>query len=79
MKRRKSGGRPHINKYHLHSPTQGSVPQVYNNLVDLTGPALLFTYSINTGASGILTVNVGATTYEYKLSDILGRIEVQQL
>ena len=34
------------------------------------------TYSIDTGASGHLMVTIGSTTYVYKLSDIIGRIEI---
>lgn len=36
----------------------------------------MLTYSIDTGASGTLTVNLGSLIYIYKLSDIVGRIEV---
>ncbi|HBO3276645.1 TPA: hypothetical protein L4S01_001566 [Pseudomonas aeruginosa] len=34
------------------------------------------TYSISTGATAFLTVTVGAAQYIYKLSDIVGRVEV---
>lgn len=36
------------------------------------------TYSLDTGASGVLSVTIGSTVYVYKLSDIVGRIEVAQ-
>ena len=36
------------------------------------------TFSVDTGSSGVLAVNVNGTVYLYKLADILGRIEVQQ-
>lgn len=35
-------------------------------------------YSLDTGASGVLSVTIGSTTYVYKLSDIVGRIEAAQ-
>lgn len=35
-------------------------------------------FSVDTGPSGVLAVNVSGTVYLYKLTDILGRIEVQQ-
>lgn len=34
------------------------------------------TYSIDTGATGMLTVALGKVIYIYKMSDIVGRIEV---
>lgn len=34
------------------------------------------TYSIDSGCMGTLTVTIGSTQYVYKLSDIVGRIEV---
>ena len=33
-------------------------------------------YGIDTGPTGTLTVTVGSTEYVYKLSDIVGRVEV---
>lgn len=36
------------------------------------------TYSIDSGCMGTLTVTIGSTVYVYKLSDIVGRIEVTQ-
>lgn len=34
------------------------------------------TYSIDTGPTALLTVTVGSSQYVYKLSDIVGRMEV---
>lgn len=34
------------------------------------------TYSIDTGCMGSLTVTIGSVQYVYKLSDIVGRVEV---
>lgn len=34
------------------------------------------TYSIDTGCMGTLTVTIGSVQYVYKLSDIVGRVEV---
>jgi hypothetical protein len=36
------------------------------------------TYSIDSDCMGTLTVTIGSTVYVYKLSDIVGRIEVTQ-
>lgn len=35
-------------------------------------------YLIDTGPSGILMVHIGSKAYAYKLSDIVGRIEISE-
>lgn len=59
-----------------------SAGQVSNYEVKSTFHAPLgsepMSYSVDTGASGTLTVTIGGVVYIYKLADILGRIEIQQ-
>lgn len=40
------------------------------------GQEEVLTYSIDSGCMGNLTVTIGSVQYVYKLSDIVGRVEV---